>query len=508
MVALESLYDRVNPGGSVVVRRLARPDVLLAVVLGALGSVLMALRLLVPVPVGMANNGDGSRLMCHIGADVNGPPEPSARWLFARFAYDALPPDASCTNYRSTQLLQLKITAWLHDLWGLPGVIDTRELIVQDCILAGLAIGVMVWLLRKSALSARVLVAAALFLVIADATFADFVASPFSEPAALIGVLTVALAGVAVVAGRQRRATFLIAVIGAMLAVGAKTSTMTLALPFVVFFATQSVDLPWLRSRLSRRVLPAVGALSIAATAAWVTSGQPPHFEKINVANVVTMTIMPQSADPGEVAVELGFPRSFGRYSGSHWWSQQPIHADAHYPANRDLLTRANLAGYLASHPAGAIRLLASGADDYLAFRLDYLGTYPEDAGRGPGSQECRLCLLPTISRAFVATGIAGIAAYWLTCAIAAGFLVRRSDPDTLRRGFAIVALTLIGCTMVQYVTAVAGEGNEVVKHLVIALYAAALAPIWLLAGALVPRREARFTMQPCPPVPASSPLS
>ena len=47
------------------------------------------------------------------------------------------------------------------------------------------------------------------------------------------------------------------------------------------------------------------------------------------------------------------------------------------------------------------------------------------------------------------------------------------------------MALVLTGCTVIQYVTAVYGEGNEVIKHMVIALFTASLAPIWLLAGAL-----------------------
>ena len=70
-------------------------------------------------------------------------------------------------------------------------------------------------------------------------------------------------------------------------------------------------------------------------------------------------------------------------------------------------------------------------------------------------------------------------------CLAGAVLLVRRSRPRDRRRGFALVALVLTGCAVTQYVTAVYGEGNEVIKHMVIALFTASLAPIWLLAGAL-----------------------
>ena len=78
-----------------------------------------------------------------------------------------------------------------------------------------------------------------------------------------------------------------------------------------------------------------------------------------------------------------------------------------------------------------------------------------------------------------------------------AALLVRGPPPGGLRRGFALVALVLTGCTVVQYVTAVYGEGNEVIKHMVIALFTASLAPIWLLAGALCQPPRARRPAAP-----------
>lgn len=89
------------------------------------------------------------------------------------------------------------------------------------------------------------------------------------------------------------------------------------------------------------------------------------------------------------------------------------------------------------------------------------------------------------VSRAMRWTGLTGVLAYWVACLAAAALLLRRSRRGSRRCGFALVALVLTGCTVIQYVTAVYGEGNEVIKHMVIALFTASLAPIWLLAGAL-----------------------
>jgi hypothetical protein len=457
-----------------------------AVLAGLLAAALMAVRQLAVTPVGMANNGDASRLMCKIGADSGAPPAGSARWDFVRFVYTELPEDTRCLPYRTSQYLQLELSTWIHDLLGLPGVLDMRVVVVQDCLLAGAAVGALVWLLRGARWWERIAVPAALFLVLADATFAGYAASPFSEPVAFIGLLVFALAGVAAVGGEHRRTAFLVATAGAALAVTAKLSAITLVAPLAIFLLTRR--LPVGRARATVLVLPAVALASLTSAAVWVSGEEPALYKKINVTNTITMTIMPLSRDPARAAVDLGLPEEFGRYSGSHWWSPRPMYRDPRFAAYVDLMTRENLGDYLLDHPRMVARMIVAGADDYLAYRVDYLGSHGEFSGRPPGSQECRLCVLPTVSRALAWSGFPGIVGYWLGCLALAVLLVRRSAPGTLRRGFALVTIALIGVTVVQYLTAVFGEGNEITKHLSVALLAATLAPVWLLAGTVAAR--------------------
>lgn len=464
-----------------------RPASAPAISAGVLAAVLMAVRLLAGTPVGMADNGDGIRLLCQLGATADGPPPGSERFDFAHFIYPALSPGAACAGYPSSQLLQLRLTAWAHDLLGRPGVIDMRLVVLQDCLLVGLAIGTTVWLLRRARWWARVVVPAALFLVLADATFAGYAASPFGEPAAFIGLVTVALAGVAVVSGERRRTAFLIATAGAVLAVSAKVGMVTLAVPFALFLGSRRLPLGRWRSGVASFALAAVGVAAVGGAVAWVSSAEPGGFERINVANEITQAIMPASEDPAEVAVDLGLPASFARFSGQGWWSEQPIHSAPEWPWVSKLMTRDHLARYLLDHPGVAARVLAGGADPYLHFRPDKLGSYGVGAGEPPRAQECRLCLLPTVSRAVAWSGFPGVVAYWLACLAAAVLLARRCAPGTVRRGFALTAALLVGCAVVQYVTAVFGDGAEVTKHLVVGLLAASLAPVWLLAARFAP---------------------
>ena len=459
------------------------------VIAGVLAVLLMAARLLLPVPVGMANNGDAVRLMCQIGANSHSPPWQTSELFFARFWYPFLRPEAGppCLHYPTTQVLQMWLTAWVHQhVLGLPGVIDMRELIVEYCVLAGVVMAIAARLLAALRPAVRILILIMLFLVLSEATFADYAASPFTETAALYGMLVFAIAGVAVAArARGYRAAYLVAWASAVLAVGAKTETTTLALPLALFLGSHRFPADGGRGWSGGRLIPGLCVLSLAMTVYWSVSREPLNDVRANSGNELTMTIMPMVPDPGAVAAGLGLPRAFGRYSGTIWWSAHPIENDPAYSRYAGRFTQANLAHYLIGHPGLTARIFASGADPYLIFRNSNLGSYPIDSGHAPRSQECRDCLLMDVSRAMRWTGLSGVLAYWIACLAGAGLLLRRSRWGDRERGFGLVALVLIGCTVIQYVTAVYGEGNEVIKHMVIALFTASIAPIWLLAGAL-----------------------
>ena len=464
--------------------------------LGATAAVAMAVRLLYPTPVGMADNNDGSRLMCVAGADASAPDAKEALWHFVLLRYQVRRDQGRCGGYPSTEALPFRLVAWLHrDVLGLAGAIDLREMIVVYCLLCGVVVGAAARLVAGLPAVARWGLPLGLWVVLADATFADYAGSPFTEIAALNGLLVFAVAGVAVVAGTaHHRLAFLVAWLGAVFAVGAKTHTLTLVLPLALFFGFRRLEVGRLAGRGRDRVLPILAVVSLLAVAAWEQTGGfadgHPQNQATNVGNEITMTIMPKSDDPGQAAVDLGLPRSFGHYSGTHAWSPHPIQADPGYPAVAGRFTEANLERYLVTHPALSLRIAVDSSAAYLKFRNEYLGTYPLGSGYHADAQECRVCVLTGASHLMQGTGIWGVLGYWGACLAGAVWLLRRSGPGTPRRGFGLVAVTLVAGTVVQYATAVYGEGNEVTKHLVVALFAASLTPLWLLAGWFAPGRR------------------
>jgi len=462
----------------------------------------MAVRLFVPHPVGMANNGDAQRLFCQINADAGSAPRATAKWMFVRLVYPVAYHLPNCPSYPTTQLIQVGLTSWIHrHVLGMSGALDIRELIVEYCLLVGLVMAAAAWLLNSARPPTRIAVLVALFLVLSEATFADYAGSPYSEVAAHLGLLVLAVAGVAAVcAGRYSRAAFLVAWAAAVYAVGAKNETVTLAIPLGLLLGSRRFEAGRLRGRFGARLVPALCVLSLAATAGWSLASESRDDQHVNFANEMTMTIMPMSGNPGQVAVDLGLPRSFGRYSGSNWWSPQTVVHDPLFHHYQSRFTQPVLVRYLAEHPVMAARIASGGATSYLDFRNPVLGTYPIDSGYAQESQECRDCLLMDVSHAMRWAGFPGILLYWTACAAGAIWLLRTSRPTTRRRGFALVTLTLLACTLLQYATAVYGEGNEVTKHLSVALLAASLAPVWIAAGAT--QERSRPTPEPDIPQP------
>src|SRR3984957_10576671 len=164
----------------------------LAIFVASLGALLI--RFLVPGPVGQADNRDGPRLMCGLGLG----PVTGRHPRFFRFAYFDYVPKQACSGrvpYPSSELIPLEVSRLLTPVLGLPGSLNLIATGVLLCALAAVAIASLAVGLRFR-LWAQWLVAAACWLIIADAAFFDVFGGPFREPGALVGLMLGAAGGV------------------------------------------------------------------------------------------------------------------------------------------------------------------------------------------------------------------------------------------------------------------------------------------------------------------------
>ena len=195
---------------------------------------LLLIRFLVPTPVGQADNRDGPRLMCGLGLAKVVPPGRPVFFRYAYFEYLTSPGCVGRSPYPSSEIVPLEVARGLTPVFGLPGDLNLIALGVLMCVLTSVAIASLATGLRIK-LWAQLLVAAAVWLIIADSAFFDVFASPFSEASALVGLLLVA-AGVLYLRRGWRETVFglVLAGSGGFLAILSKEQYMVLALPICV----------------------------------------------------------------------------------------------------------------------------------------------------------------------------------------------------------------------------------------------------------------------------------
>jgi hypothetical protein len=436
---------------------------------------LFAVRFLIPVPVGMANDGDGARLMCGFGVQpVTGGRPPLDKYAFFRFH------PANCAGehlYPSSQHILLLGAQWLTPLLGLPGRINLIALGLLTSAVASFGIASLVMGLRLN-LWARLGLAAALWLIMADAAFFDALASPLSEGATLTGLLLIA-AGL-VYLGRSWPATafgLLLTGTGSYLAILSKEQYLPLALPVFLAMLLASTR-PDRRGRLRRfftlRTAAAAAVIAVLATATgfyvhWIATS--PFAGALHREQAVDMTFAGIVTGHDNVRADLhalGLPASWARYAGTNYWTKVgSVRQDPLYAKYAAKISDGNIAHFLLTHPS---RILAVGqyeATRALHVRVTYLGSYPPSAGHPPGALEYRVALVSRLEGAIGSRlGLWYLVPLWIVMAAIAIAALRRQDRQPWRREGAVLVLCLTGCAIAAFIPPGYFEGTAVTRHM------------------------------------------
>ena len=437
---------------------------------------LFALRFLVPVPVGMANDGDGARLMCGFGVQpvTRGYP-PLDKYVFFRFHHAA-----SCASehlYPSSQHLLLLGAQWLTPVLGLPGRINLIALGLLTSAVASFGIASLVMGLRLN-VWARLALAAALWLIMADAAFFDAFVSPLSEGATLTGLLLIA-AGL-VYLGRSWPATafgLLLTGAGSYLAILSKEQYLPLALPVFLAMLLASAK-PADRRRLRRfctlRTAAAAAVIAVLATTAgfyvhWVATS--PFAAALHREQAVDMTFAGIVTGHDNVRADLhalGLPASWARYAGTNYWTKVgSVREDPLYARYAPKITDGNIAHFLLTHPSRIISVAQYEATQALHVRVAYLGSYAPSAGHPPGALEYRVALVSRLEGAIGSRlGLWYLVPLWIVMAGIAIAALRRQDRKPWRREGAILVLCLTGCTIAAFIPPGFFEGTSQTRHM------------------------------------------
>lgn len=456
-----------------------------AALVGVASGIAMAVRLFVPVPIGLANNGDGHIRMCTLGLPPQIPPGSPALREFVYFRHNLAPP-GGCPpgGYFSSNDWLMRIGHQLSNVMGYPGILDLRAMAVLFCVAVAFTFGVFAAALRGHVL-VRLLICVGLFLVVGDVTFAGYAASPYSEYAGIIGIMVATVAATHLRGTTRARILALaVFVVAAAVTVASKTQSVTLVLPFAALLLFSPVPVGRLRGRFGSRTLPALGVLVVLASGALTIAQHDRSSSIVNKSQEVFINLIGKSDHPRQAAKDLGIPPDFARYAGTNWWSwsqgKQTFYQDPQWPEVEKKMTWSNIASFLIQHPEVNARILLDDVQDFGQARPDYLGSFSPEAGRQSGAQEHRLPVFTMMlqnfpGRYFVLVEVPVLLVLGL-------WMYRRSRGNERRRAFAATVLFLVGVVIVQFFTATYGDGWENTKHMVFAILASGLALVMTAA--------------------------
>ena len=471
---------------------------LFAVLFGVLATGILLLRLFVPIPVGMADNGDGLRLMCQVGV---GPHTFDRKELFNNWAileYHNVNPDPGCLNYPSTTKLLMQFWAYLSHETGAAAALDLRLALLTYAIFVGVLVLALTLLFRPPVMQG--VVAVLFLLVVGDTAFADYLASPFTETAGIVGLIGMTVTGAYLGAFRAKRLASILVLplfLGfAYLLVKENTQMITIILPVALFLLWHAARLvaDAFRARTFLSALAAsvavcvgFGGLAMLGVSAKETLDRnPKEFAVINPTEVIFVGVLGISDDPAGDLEEMGLPEGLADRAGKSWWhGRQAPQKDELFPSIEHKMTYATAATFLLHHPERAIAMAHVAAAAFLAARTDYLGNFTKESGATAGAQDGRLVVASTTLATLTGGGLVVLGFLSVLLSVGAIFALRRLEPGTIRGGLASVSLLLFAIAWTQFITCAYGEAIENTKHLVVAILAGMLCATTLIAAAL-----------------------
>jgi hypothetical protein len=473
-----------------------------------MGAVLAG-RLFLPTTIGLADNGDGPRLMCNLGLGpgLDGVTDHTFDYAILQYSAPAsasAPSLQACTPYPTTTRPLMQATQALSSLLHLRADLDLRVLMGLYCLVV---VAACVMLCRLARGRARVAVAAGVLVVTGDAAFVGCPGSPYTETAAIFGLLV--LAPAAAFATRASSAPWVkpaaLATVGAaaVFVVGAKVPTVSIVVPVVAFLLwagfgqLRRPDRRRGRERSRARwVTPGVALAATAvvlATAVTTYDDRPRDFGIINATDTLFAGVLAVSDNPARDLRAMHLPPQLARYAGRSWWDTVPPQGDPAFSAVKDRISYGTIARFQLTHPVQAVEVGDRAAKEFLAARPSYLGSY--QVGAAPArARECRLCVVSALTARFQGLGILLWGAVTVALIAVATWTLRRRRPGSTAHALAAASVLLIGICIVQFVTAAYGEAIETTKHMVIALLAGVLSVLLtamsLAAGAQEPSHE------------------
>ncbi|WP_285585688.1 hypothetical protein [Herbidospora sp. NBRC 101105] len=439
-----------------------------AVVVGVVWAAVMQVRLFLGGHVGLA--GFGENLPCRLGlANFRNPAlagweHVQPTWIAHTWTGESCPPEFS------TALFAQAAGKWLTPLLGYPGALDLRALGVVFGLLVGVVCGLLVAVVPGRPL-VRVGFASAVGLLYADAAFAGYLISPHAEPTALVaaGFLVVALLSVW---ERPTAPRVVATAVPALLVIGARPE-------YVTFVPVIAFALLWVPGR---RIVALMVATWIAGLGVFHVVTEATFDDHRAVFQTILHDDPTAAADLASLGLDPALAPAAGLSRDDAAWAffADRYHRTAHPSPLR-------VAGFYATHPWHLIRTVGWGLQGVAGLRPNYLGSYPEGAGKPEGGQEHRITVYSAIWEVFRA-GPLLVPVLWIVTAGAGWLVVRRRSLTPSEKATGRLAVVLPAAALAQFAVVVLVHGRvETVRHMAMTSWLTAMClPVAAVAVTLV----------------------
>jgi hypothetical protein len=458
----------------------------------------------------MADNADGVRIACQL--KVAAAPRPGTprywayvilHWAPTKRAADLCPHWGTTLRYPSSEVPLLEAARWISNRFGYPGV-DLRTLGLLGVISVGILVGLICWI-APGPRWLRVLMAALVALVIADAAFAPYFISMYSAPAGLLGILALCAAWLWAPKNPWLRVLSLVPITLAAIVVGCDETQLAPAV-FVI-----GALLIWRRTNISSRpgrFGAKAAALACVAVLVLVFIVYNDHQSKVgNDAihyDAVFVSLLSHTQDKAADLKWLGLNPALAKYAGVEYWEPGSAYYDHDPLLKSDFVPHfsyVRLAEFYALHPTQAWGLFERSAADASLLRPIPIGNYADNSGLAQRAHPCRLCTVSNVVPATQSLAWLVLPLWWLFT-LRSGFVLARRRRHEVRwraLGETMVVLTLFA--IASFGAVMLGEGDlDSTRHDVFASLATALlvplavAAIW---GLMDTRRDAEGKWQP-----------
>ncbi len=475
----------VSRNPTVPVARARYLDVILLALLGAA----LAFQLLVPPIVGLADNGDFSRVAGPLGVF---PPEELGNraffsWIVPEYRFDRsrIWIHGLCCYSTQTALALAALPVGLA--LSPPGRFDLRATgLVNGLALVG-AVALILFAIRPLPLWQRALAGILLVVIFSDVSYVSLLNSFYTEPAALAFFLTGV--GLAVLLAQTPNPPPLLAasffVVSALFAASRPQNAL---LGFLMAFLGWRLVRYEGEQSFRRRQVVAVALLLCAVSFAYSLS-TPRLLKRIFLFGTVFRQMLPNSPDPRGDLAQLGLPPDFARYIGVSGFSPEAPVEDENFQRTFGKIRYRTLAGFFLARPARLRSALARGAAQAFEMRPVGVGNFAEMSGKPAGARS-RSFSAWSRAKARLASGRLGFVIAYLLGSLAAAIHLRLAGRTRAMRAAAEIwiALVLLAAFQFGVSSVMTGADSRRSFFLFNAVFDVTLVALILRIGTFLPR--------------------